>query len=82
MTRRQRIINHYNRALPLEKFRTWYLGGLHERLKKLPNNPKTERSVKRNEYLLKVASYFNITHENPFNGIFYFETLKNKPCQK
>jgi len=78
----QKIINHYKRALPLEKFRTWYLGGLHERLKKLPKNPKTERSIKRKVYLLKVASYFDITPEKPFNGVFYFETLKTESCQK
>lgn len=72
----QKIINHYKHSLSLEEFRTWYLGGLHRRLKKLPKNPKTERSIKKKEYLLKVASYFDITPENPFCGQFYFETLK------
>jgi len=32
----QRIINQYKGTLDLETFRTWYLGGLHKRLKKLP----------------------------------------------
>jgi 5-methylcytosine-specific restriction endonuclease McrA len=71
----QKIVNHYKRALPLETFRTWFLGGLHERLKKLPKNPKTEKSHKRKAYLLEVASLFGITENKPFSGKFYFETL-------
>jgi len=71
----QKIINHYKRSLSLEDFRTWYLGGLHERLGKLPKNPKAERSIKRKEYLLKVADYFQITTNDEFSGVFYFETL-------
>ena len=35
----QKIINHYKGSLDLETFRTWYLAGLHKRLKKLPKNP-------------------------------------------
>lgn len=73
----QKIINHYKGSLSLERFRSWYLGGLHERLKKLPKNPKTEKSLKKKNYLLTIAQYFDITEEKPFSGIFYFETLKN-----
>lgn len=72
----QRIVNHYKRALPLDDFRTWYLGGLHKRLAKLPKNPKSERSIRRKEYLLEVASLFEITENEPFNQVFFFETLK------
>jgi 5-methylcytosine-specific restriction endonuclease McrA len=71
----QKIINHYKGSLDLETFRTWFLGGLHERLKKLPKNPKTEKSRKKKAYLLEVASLFNISENVPFNGKFYFETL-------
>jgi hypothetical protein len=71
----QRSINHYKRGLPLEEFRNWFLAGLHERLKKLPKNPKAERSIKRKAYLLNIASYFGIKEEKPFSGTFYFETL-------
>lgn len=71
----QKIINHYKASMSLESFRTWYLGGLHERLKKLPKNPRTEKGEKRKAYLLKVASYFGITQDKPFSGKFYFETL-------
>jgi 5-methylcytosine-specific restriction endonuclease McrA len=71
----QRIINHYKRALPLETFRTWFLGGLHERLKKLPKNPKVEKSHKKKAYLLEVASLFGISEDVAFSGKFYFETL-------
>jgi len=72
----QKIINHYKRALKLEDFRGWYLGGLHKRLAKLPQNPRSERGIKRKKYLLRVASYFEITPDKPFCGKFYFETLK------
>ena len=29
-------------------------------------------------YIVEIASYFDITVDKPFNGTFYFETLKNK----
>lgn len=73
----QKIINHYKHSLDLNEFRTWLLGGLHIRLSKLPKNPKTEKSKKRKEYLLKVAGYFNISENKPFSGKFYFETINN-----
>lgn len=69
----QRIINHYKGSLDLDTFRTWYLGGLQERLKKLPRNPKAEKSIKRKKYLLEVAELFEITESKPFSGVFYFE---------
>jgi 5-methylcytosine-specific restriction endonuclease McrA len=71
----QKIINHYKHSMDLDKFRTWLLGGLHERLKKLPKNPRTEKGKKRKEYLLKVAEYFYITEDKPFDGKFYFERI-------
>lgn len=69
----QRIINHYKRGLSLEHFRSWYLGGLHERMKKLPKNPKSKRGIRRKAYILEVAELFGITEDTPFSGIFYFE---------
>lgn len=73
----QRIVNHYKRCLTLEEFRDWYLGGLHERLAKLPKKPRVERSIKRKEYLLEVASLFGITESKPFSGVFYFEAVSS-----
>ena len=72
----QRVVNHYKRGLSLEHYRK-RLMTLHRRLAKLPKNPKARTSIRRKEYLLKVAEYFGITPENPFNGEFYFE-LYNK----
>lgn len=69
----QKIINHYKGSLSLEMFRDWYLGGLHQRLRKLPKNPRTEKSIKKKEYLIKVAGYFGITPDAPFTGLFYME---------
>lgn len=71
----QKIVNHYKRALTPIDFKNWYLGGLHERLAKLPKNPRTEDSIKHKEYMLKVAGYFGITPDKPFDRIFYFERL-------
>lgn len=73
----QRIVNHYKRACDLNTFRNWLLGDLHKRLQKLPKNPKADKSLKHKEYLLKVATLFNITPEKPFNKVFYFETINN-----
>lgn len=78
----QRIINHYKHPYTLEDLRKWLLGGLHERLKKVPKNPRTEKSAKKKEYILKVASYFDITPDKPFSGKFYFETYQeSKPTE-
>ena len=71
----QKIVNHYKRALPLETFRNWFLAGLHERLEKLPKNPKVKKSIKRKAYLLEVAQLFGIEIDKPFSGRFYFETI-------
>lgn len=72
----QKIINHYKHSYTLEQFRTWLLGGLHDRLRNLPKNTKVEKTKKRKEYLKKVADYFGITEDKPFSGKFYFETNK------
>ena len=69
----QKIVNHYKRSLSVDEFRIWYLGGLHNRLKKLPKNPKTQQSIKRKKYLFELAELFGITPEKPFCGTFYFE---------
>lgn len=74
----QKIVNHYKHSLPLESFRTWYLGGLHKRLSKLPKNPRTEKGIKRKAYLLEVAKLFKIEINKPFSGRFYFEDVENK----
>jgi hypothetical protein len=72
----QKLINHYKHSLTLEEFRNWYLGNLHLTLKKLPKNPRTEKSIKRIAYILEIANYFGITEDKPFDKIFYFERLK------
>lgn len=72
----QRVINKYKGSLPLETFRGWLLESLHERLAKLPKNPKSEKGIRRKKFLLAVAGYFGITADKPFSGKFYFETHK------
>jgi len=74
----QKIINHYKRALLIDRFRLSWLGGLHTRLGKLPKNPRTEKSKRHILYMMKVASYFGITKDKPFSGIFYFETFQQE----
>lgn len=69
-----RIINHYKRSLDLEGFRR-YMTDFHKRLKKLPKKTNVPRTQKRKDYMYRVASLFGITEEQPFCGVFYFETL-------
>lgn len=71
----QKLINHYKRALSLRDFRALWLGGLHKRLEKLPKNPRTEKSKRHKEYMLKIADYFDIRIDKPFSGKFYFEEI-------
>jgi 5-methylcytosine-specific restriction endonuclease McrA len=73
----QKIINHYKGSLDLETFRSWYLGGLDTRLKKLPKKTRVESTKRRKKYLHKVAEYFDISEDKPFSGAFYFETLQD-----
>lgn len=71
-----RIINHYKRSFDLEQFRN-YIKTLHLRIKKLPKNTKVLRTQKRKEYLMEVASYFDISEDKPFDGLFYFEKVRS-----
>ncbi len=68
-----KIANHYKRALSLKDFKEWYLGGLHERLRKLPKNPRSEKGIRRKEYLMKVSEAFDITPDKPFCGKLWYE---------
>jgi hypothetical protein len=72
----QKIINHYKHSLSLSSFRVWLLGDLHLRLKKFPKKSTSPRTLKRKEYLLRVASYFGISPDVPFNKVFYFEMVE------
>lgn len=67
-----RIVNHYKRGHNLESFRT-YMKGFHLRLAKLPKKTRIEKTLKRIEYMNKIADLFGITVDKPFNGKFYFE---------
>ena len=73
----QRLINHYKGGLSLSEFKgmSW-LGNLHKKIDK-PKNPRTEKSKKTKEYICKIAGYFGVTPDKPFDGIFHFE--KNLP---
>ena len=69
-----RIVNHYKRSLDLEGFRHYMLN-FHKRLAKLPKNTSVQRTKERKIYMYKIAEVFGISPENPFSGVFYFETL-------
>jgi 5-methylcytosine-specific restriction endonuclease McrA len=71
----QRVINKYKGSLDLESFRSWYLAGLHERLKRLPRKTNVEATKRRIKFLREVAKHFGISEESPFSGIFYFEKI-------
>lgn len=70
-----KIVNHYKRGLDIDDFRR-YMTTFHKRLAKLPKNPYSPNTIRRKEYMYKVADAFGITPDNPFCGKFYFETLK------
>lgn len=65
----QKAINQYKGAYELETFRR-LLMTLHKRIKPTPRTPER---IARKERLLKVARYFDITPDKPFDGIFHFE---------
>jgi hypothetical protein len=58
-----RRCNHYKRENDLEGFRRLIVT-LHERIQ--------------NQYIIKVAIDFKILNIQPFNGMFYFETLQER----
>lgn len=72
-----KIINHYKRGNDLEQFRESMLT-FHIRLSKLPKKTGVEKTKKRIIYMNTIAQLFGITESNPFNGVFYFETLNKK----
>ena len=70
-----KIVNHYKRSLDIDDFRR-YMTTFHKRLAKLPKNPYAPNTIRRKEYMYKIAEAFGITPDKPFCGKFYFETLK------
>lgn len=69
-----KIINHYKRGKDLEEWRR-FVCSMHVRLKRVPKCTRTPQTEKRKQYMLKVAGYFGVTCDTPFDGVFYFETL-------
>jgi 5-methylcytosine-specific restriction endonuclease McrA len=63
-----RRCNHYKRTLPLEKFRTFWLEGLEERLKKI--------------YIVNVALDYGIIELKDWDKKFYFEKQEIKRLNK
>lgn len=70
-----KVVNHYKRSLDLEGFRD-YMKTFHIRLAKYPKNPTVAKSIKRKAYMMSIAEAFGITQEKPFDGLFYFEKIK------
>lgn len=76
-----KIVNHYKRVFNLEEFRE-YMMSFHIRLKRVAKNPKSEKGIKRKEYMNKIAELFNIEVDKPFDGVFYFEKNKENENDK
>ena len=57
-----RLCNHYKRANTLEEFRSWQLGGLVDRLRKI--------------YIFRVAERYGMVNVKEFSKTFYFERYK------
>ncbi len=45
----------------------------HNRLAKLPKTTSVDATKRRKVYMQNVADAFDITIDNPFDGVFYFE---------
>ena len=58
-----RLCNHYKRAMSLEEFRTWALGELVGRLRKI--------------YIVRVAEKYGMITINNYDKKFYFEKIKD-----
>lgn len=58
-----RLCNHYKRAMSLEEFRTWALGEMVNRLRKI--------------YIVRVAEKYGIITVKDFDRKFYFEKVEN-----
>lgn len=69
-----KIINHYKRSHNLESFRMSMMN-FHKRLAKLPKKTERAATIRRIEYMQKVAGLFEITPDKPFEGKFFFELL-------
>lgn len=76
----QKLINRYKANWDVRTLKH-YLSRFHIQLAKLPKNPKTDFSKRKKERFLKIASYFGITVDQPFNGKFYFESIAWKQSQ-
>ena len=59
-----RLCNHYKRAMSLEEFRTWALGDLVGRLRKI--------------YIVRVAEKYGMITINNYDKKFYFEKIKDE----
>lgn len=75
-----RKCNHYKRSRPIDAFADLigfrqYMLKFHLRLKALPKHTQVGRTMERIEYMQDIADRYGITPDNPFNGVFYFETL-------
>lgn len=76
-----RECNHYKRSHCVDSFHTHvgfrdYMRKFHLRLAKLPKKTMVEKTRKRILYMYTIANKYGIAPDKPFNGIFYFETLK------
>ncbi|MCF3107294.1 HNH endonuclease [Niabella sp. CC-SYL272] len=74
--------NHYKRSQCVDDingghngFRSYMLS-FHKRLARLPKKTGLERTRRRIAYMNVIAEKYGITPEKPFNGVFYFETIK------
>lgn len=73
-----RMCNHYKRSHCINDYKSHtgfrtYMLNFHKRLAKLPKTTVVRKTMDRIEYMNKVANLYNITVDNPFTGIFYFE---------
>jgi len=69
----QKLINHHKKNLLPEEYKHKKLKNLHKFLLELPRQSYSERQIRRKNYYLQIADYFDIRIDKPFDMSFYYE---------
>jgi len=75
--------NHYKRSHCLEDkfshvgFRTYMLS-FHIRLGSIPKKTIRPSTIRRKEYMQRIADRYGISETKPFDGLFYFEKMQRQ----
>ena len=78
--------NHYKRSHCIDSscfhigFRE-YMSTFHKRLARLPKKTMRDKTAKTKLYMQAIADRYGITHDKPFDSVFYFEKVNSEPLK-